>query len=304
MTSEFVYDVPQCPKDNSGPFKDTSITIIMALVAFESLIFAFLVACKFNSVIMPQLYNKIRKIHSDAINNSRWILWFFLVAVRSIVESVLFGVKDLNESLQDIMTIVSVVLHALGAFVLGIALNEQRIHKNMENPGETIAFVPQKHRILSSMWSHLCSIPSCLAFLLILVFIAIIVRAMVPGDTAMYVYWACLAVQKMPVFFLGMHVALVHKSLEVGPSTWTKVILTFAMVFYLPSDMPIEFWGKVLPHTCFLVEASLFDIVLFLFLLCVLLLFIYVRGEYSRNLEIAIWDMVSQIQDTFDFRHF
>jgi hypothetical protein len=166
----------------------------------------------------------------------------------SIVESVLFGMKDLNGSLQDIMTIVSVVLHALGAFVLGIALNEQRIHKNMESPGETIAFVPQKHRMLSNVWSHVCSIPSFLAFMLLLVFIAITVRALVPGDTAMYVYWACLALQKMPVSFLGMHVALVHKSLEVGPSMWAKVILICAMVFYLPTDMPIEFWAKILPR--------------------------------------------------------
>ena len=49
---------------------------------------------------------------------------------------------------------------------------------------------------------------------------------------------------------------------------------------------------------------SLMDLMEFLYGLSLLCFFLFLRGEYLRNMEECIWKTVNQIQDTFDFRRF
>lgn len=83
-------------------------------------------------------------------------------------------------------------------------------------------------------------------------------------------------------------------------------------MFVLAADIPISIWSDIehfIPNPsgrpCLFFIANLGDLINFLFLVGLFFYFIFVRAEYFRNQEEAVWITISKIQDTdFVFRNF
>jgi len=89
-----------------------------------------------------------------------------------------------------------------------------------------------------------------------------------------------------------------------GPSRRSKIYLFIATILNVAGDLPLPIWSKILPGGCVFYIGNWADFINSIYFFSLVFFFLFVRSEYLRNLEECIWNTVSQIQDTFDFRRF
>jgi len=117
-------------------------------------------------------------------------------------------------------------------------------------------------------------------------------------------YLVSFAIQRIPIIIITLVIIVTHRSTNDGPTRQSRVILFIATILYLFSEIPIPVWSYILPSSCVFAVASWVDFMQVIYIISIILYFVFIRGEFSRNMEETIWSTVSQIQDTFDFRRF
>jgi undecaprenyl pyrophosphate phosphatase UppP len=101
-----------------------SAVIVFILIALLSLLFAVLVGFKYNSV---KIFN--RKIRRENISNTTWIMYYMVVAIRAAFLSVEFA-WDISSEAQQIVSVLTLVLHGGVVLMLEFALNHQRRYRS------------------------------------------------------------------------------------------------------------------------------------------------------------------------------
>jgi len=122
-------------------------------------------------------------------------------------------------------------------------------------------------------------------------------------DIFNWLFLSSYVLQRIPIIILVLLI-ITTRSTNDGPTTQSKIFLGLAAGFNLVNDLPLTMWARFLPETCIFVIASYVDLIHLLYLFSLIFFFLFLRSEYLRNMEECIWDTVSQIQDTFDFRRF
>jgi len=121
-----------------------------------------------------------------------------------------------------------------------------------------------------------------------------------PSHLFEFVFLGAFIVQRLPVLLLVAVIVLQ----SLGPTKWSKCYLCLAAVLNIVGDLPENIWANILPGSCIFIVAIWIDFIDTVYLISLLFFFLFIRSEYMRNMEETIWQSVSQIQDTFDFRRF
>lgn len=308
-------NIPHCPSHTPATLSDfgyPSTTFIFIVYAVTTLVFATLIAFKYNSV---KVFNK--KIRTQNISNTLWILYYISMGVRACINAALYGIKfSYNQKLHGLLFDASMILSGINAFTLCLSLNHQRKYRSSAppNPGPVVAGALKETDPLVPKSEVLKKLLDPIEIIFFILFVASLVLYYIAlvetetksksSETFVLVFAASYAVQRLPIFILALIIVL-HRNGNEGPSRQSKIYLFFAGVFHLVNELPPFFWSQILPHACIIVGAiSWVDLLIILNFVSLVLFFLFLRTEYLRNMEECIWTTVSQIQDTFDFRRF
>lgn len=147
---------------------------------------------------------------------------------------------------------------------------------------------------------------------LILALIAIIFEASNPGDVSGFYIWTLLVffiAQKLPIALITCMILFTKRKtpegLALGPTLFSRTVLTIALILNLPNGIPLAYWyfffrNTVLATECIFYIASIFDVVIILYLFSLVFWLLFIRSEYIRNQEAAMFTAMQQTQNIFD----
>lgn len=310
--------IPHCPShDVPHPLKALgypSTTIIYVIYAVTTLVFATIIAFKYNSV---KVFNK--KIRTQNISNTLWIIYYVSVGIKACVNAALYGISSANGTghpdVHGMLFDAAIILTAINAFTLCLSLNHQRKYRSSapSNPApQSGGSVGKETEPLLPRMEVVKRLLDPIEILFFVLFTASLILYYVAlwhdkddknHSLFTLIFVGSYAVQRIPIFVLSL-VIVAHRNGNEGPTKQSKVYLFFAAVFHLVNELPVFFLSQVLPFVCLGNALSWIDILIILNYVSLLLFFLFLRSEYLRNMEECIWTTVSQIQDTFDFRRF
>lgn len=212
---------------------------------------------------------------------------------------------------------VSWTLHGLSTFGLCAALNHQRRFRSTASAGEDVVETDP----LLRRYSKVKRAFSLLDALFILILIAYIALAWLQlnNHNLRWVFFGAFVVQRVPALLLTVVIVFFSRptnaavasgtvtdepSSYIGPSRKAKTMLLLAAVFCVFGDVPLSFWSLLLGQGCIFWIASWVDFLHILYVIGLVLYFSFVRQEYLRLMEEAIWTNVSKFQATFNFSKF
>jgi len=304
--------IPKCPTpDPSSALRHLeypTTTIIFVVYAVTTLVFATIIAFKYNSV---KVFNK--KIRTQNISNTLWIIYYVSMGVRTCLNAAMYGITaHLSPRFHGLLFEASIILAGINAFTLCLSLNHQRKYRSSAPPNPAPQAAGNGAKEVDPMlpkmdvMKRLADPAEVIFFVLfavslILFFLAIYFTG---KDVFVLVFVGSYAAQRLPVLVLAL-IIVAHRNGNEGPTRQSKIYLFFASVFHLTNELPLFFWAQLLPTKCIIWEAiSYIDLLIILNFVSLILFFLFLRTEYLRNMEECIWTTVSQIQDTFDFRRF
>jgi len=292
-----------------------------------SAIFSIVIAAKYNSV---RVFN--RKIRTQNISNTLWILYYLATACRAACDGVRYGLtSDLDNSMLNIFLLISLILHGVTCFCLCLALNHQRKYRSSvsasSNPGaqhpngnannannaNSATSISGSARevdpliVKYSSFKKFVGASEVLFFLLLLLYLIFLYLQIMKSSTIFEILFICaFGLQRFPILLLVVTIAFSSPQVNStdGPTTQSKIFVCVAALINVLGDVPLQFWAHVLPGGCIFIIASWVDLIHLLQFLSLVFFFLFLRSEYLRNMEETIWTTVSQIQDTFDFRRF
>jgi len=305
-----------------------STSIIFAVFAMTSFVFALIIAFKYNSV---KVFNK--KIRTQNISNTMWIIYYLALGARAACNTIRFSLLPTHyELLQYILFSSSLILQGITAFALSEALNHQRKYRSSapSTPAATPTKSQERDPLLRNtpapspspaikgqerdhprsefdvaQWLRRIVLEDFIFFMLFVIFLVFLYLALLYHGQELYVllFLAAFLLQRLPIVTLVLAI-VTHQNGTEGPSRQSKAFLLFGAILYLANDLPIFVWSQILPEGCPLEIGSWVDGLSVLNLIAIIFYFFFLRSEYLRNMEECIWTTVSQIQDTFDFRKF
>jgi len=303
--------IPHCPDKTIGrPFDSLAYpttTIIFVVYAVTTLIFATIIAFKYNSV---KVFNK--KIRTQNISNTLWILYYISVGIRTCINAAMYGIAaNIKDStVHGMLFVASVIIGGINAFTLCLSLNHQRKYRSSAPPNPAAQAAGNGAKEGDPMLPKMdvmkrLADPAEITFFLLFVASLLLFLFAVINKTQVWVlvFVGSYAAQRLPVFVLALVIVL-HRNGNEGPTRQSKIYLFFASVFHFTNELPIFFWSQLLPTNCIWHAISVIDLLIMFNFLSLILFFLFLRTEYLRNMEECIWTTVSQIQDTFDFRRF
>src|SRR5690606_12570047 len=78
-----------------------------------------------------------RKVRKPSISNSYWAIYYFLIALRAVLDSVEYSLApSLSDPILQGLVVGSLTLNALALLALALALNHQRRHRSSFAPRE------------------------------------------------------------------------------------------------------------------------------------------------------------------------
>jgi len=272
--------------------------------------FAVLIGAKYNSV---RVFD--RKIRTQNISNTMWIVFYLAAACRTAFDAVRYGLmKDLDNTMNNAFFVAVMVFHGITCYTLTLSLNHQRkFRSSVPTPPATAgSTLPRESDALVAKQKirHRVSAPEIfftLLFILYLLFLLLVI--LISGQPLEITFMVVLAVQRIPILCLMAIIVFVGPQVSSsttadGPSKKSKIFLFCASVVDVFCDVPLQLWAYILPDSCIFALGSWVDMIHIISFLAPLFFFLFLRSEYLRNMEETIWTTVSQIQDTFDFRRF
>eukprot|EP00026_Physarum_polycephalum_P011500 Phypoly_transcript_11730.p1 GENE.Phypoly_transcript_11730~~Phypoly_transcript_11730.p1 ORF type:complete len:339 (+),score=38.53 Phypoly_transcript_11730:81-1019(+) len=301
--------IPRCPDHppqllNSLAYPTT--TLIFVVYAVTTLVFATIIAFKYNSV---KVFNK--KIRTQNISNTLWIIYYISMGIRTCLNATMYGItaniKDAH-TVHGMLFYASIIVGGITAFTLCLSLNHQRKYRSSAPPNPAAqATAKEADPMLPKMdvVKRLADPAEIIFFLLFAASLLLFFFASYyETQVLVLVFVGSYAAQRLPVFVLALVIVL-HRNGNEGPTRQSKIYLFFASLFHFTNELPIFFWAQLLPAHCIIGGAiSVIDILIMFNFIALILFFLFLRTEYLRNMEECIWTTVSQIQDTFDFRRF
>jgi len=302
--------LPRCPTDWrwTSYISYPSATFLFGILAIAAFIFATIIGFKYNSV---RVFN--RKIRTQNISNTMWILYYATVGCRGIVNAVRYALEQRHEeSLDSIFFLGSLILHGITAFALSLALNHQRKYRSSIPPPQSQP--PKENDPLLAKYSwckRTITVSEATFFVLFVIYIVFLYLQIIKSDNVIYeiLFLVAFCLQRFPVIVLVFLICIGRwNSLSTGnadgPTRRSKIYLATAVILNSAGDLPLTIWNAAFPVGCVFVVASWVDMVHLFYIVSLLFFFLFLRSEYLRNMEECIWTTVSQIQDTFDFRRF
>lgn len=302
--------LPRCPMSWgwSNYISYPSITINFCIMTIVSLIFAAVIGVKYNSV---RVFN--RRIRTQNISNTMWILYYAAVGFRGACNSVRYAIEERQEeSIESIFFLASLILHGITGFSLSLALNHQRKYRSSIPPTTTPSQKKEADPLLAK-YSWCRRTITCVEttfFFLFVIYLIFLYLQIMKSDNRVYEYLflTAFALQRIPIVLLVFLICIGRGSSGMqsgdGPTQRSKIYLAIATFINVTCDLPLTIWNSVFPDGCVFVIASWIDLVHILYIVSLLFFFLFLRSEYLRNMEECIWTTVSQIQDTFDIRRF
>lgn len=321
-----------CPEKNSlHHLGYPSTSIIFAVFALTSFVFALIIAFKYNSV---KVFNK--KIRTQNISNTMWIIYYLTLGARAACNTIRYSLLPQHyDLLQYVLLSSSIILQGITAFSLSEALNHQRKYRSSAPsppPSSTPTKSQERDPLISSrppsgtpspaiktqerdhsrsefdvvQWvRRVIFLEDFIFFVLFVIFLVFLYLALLKHGEELYVllFLSAFLLQRIPIVTLVLAI-VTHQNGTEGPSRQSKAFLLTGAILYLANDLPIFVWSQILPGGCPLHIASWVDGLSVLNLIAIVFYFFFLRSEYLRNMEECIWTTVSQIQDTFDFRKF
>lgn len=302
--------IPRCPKTAQPALlhdiEYPTTTLIYVIYAVTTLVFATIIAFKYNSV---KVFNK--KIRTQNISNTLWIIYYISVGVRTCLNAAMYGITTHNSRVHGLLFEASIILAGINAFTLCLSLNHQRKYRSSAppNPAQAVGNgAKEVDPMLPKMEvvKRLADPAEVMFFILfavslVLFFLAIFFQG---KEVFVLVFVGSYGAQRLPVFVLSL-IIVAHRNGNEGPTRQSKIYLFFAALFHLTNELPVFFWAQILPGTCIIWGGiSWIDLLIIFNYVSLVLFFLFLRTEYLRNMEECIWTTVSQIQDTFDFRKF
>ncbi|KYQ92332.1 hypothetical protein DLAC_06296 [Tieghemostelium lacteum] len=310
-------DVPVCPSGTSinHVFSFPSTSLIFACLSITCFIFSIIIAFHYNSFTV---FNK--KMRTQTISNTLWILYYLTLGLRASSNTIRFSMDREKEiQIEKIFFIASLTLHGFTALTLSLSLNHQRryrsttstqsTHQQQKNrESDPLLQIQQDHGSrslkLKSMLKR--SKISISEIIIIFLFILFLVFLYVEIDKENQIFYDILLtifiVQHIPVLVLVVMIAFSGKG--EGPTQRSRIFIILGAIFNLCNYLPLYFWSEYLPGGCPMYIVSYVDFIQIFDFASLLFFFLFLRSEYSRNVEECIWTAVSQSQDTFDFRKF
>lgn len=305
--------IPHCPVNPPQALQDIgypTTAIIFVVFAVTSLVFAIIIAFKYNSV---KVFN--RKIRTQNISNTMWIIYYLTVGLRTAAGAVLYGLPNpaQNKILHSIFFDAGLILSAINAFTLCLSLNHQRRYRSSAPPNPTPQANPGSQKEGDALLGKSDLLKKSISpaeilffaiFVVNLVFLYVSITNTQHQSLFILVFVGTYVAGRIPILILSF-IIVAHRNGNEGPTRQSKVYLFFAAVFHVSSDLPIFFWNQILPTGCIIFNAmSYIDLLTIANYIALIFFFLFLRSEYLRNMEECIWTTVSQIQDTFDFRRF
>jgi len=302
--------IPRCPASFPIKWVDYPSSTIISLAMFiVGLTFSIIIAVKYNSV---KVFN--RKIRTQNISNTMWVLFYLALAARAACNTVRFAID--NEGVSHVFFLSGLLLHGITAFTLSLALNHQRKYRSTAPPAATTPVGDKSSHgraeaeplLAKSDWFRrsMSPIEVIFFFLFIVYLVFLYIELIKPSIYFWYLFVASFLLQRFPVILLVIIIMTTWSNNE-GPSRGSKMLLFSAMMLNLANDLPLIVWAVYLPNHCIFGVTgylSWVDILSLVNFVSLLMFFLFLRSEYLRNMEECIWSTVSQIQDTFDFRRF
>jgi len=300
------------PKTKQTDMSAYALPIFFVIFAVTALVFAIIIAFKYNSV---KVFN--RKIRTQNISNTMWIIYYLTIGLRSSAAAVLYGVLTTNAILHGFFFISALILSAINAFTLCLALNHQRRYRSSAPtapaPQGAAGSIKEGDPLLgkSDLLKKSISPAEIIFFILFAANLALFYAALREQGKnqkletlLVLIFVGSYIAERLPVLILVL-IIVAHRNGNEGPTRQSKVYLFLGAVLHLSSDLPIFFWDQILPGQCIILNSiSYIDILTIVNFLALIFFFLFLRSEYLRNMEECIWTTVSQIQDTFDFRRF
>ena len=333
-----VVPLPSCPSDDvvgvalSDYLAYPSVSIVYAVVALLSAVFALVALVKYNAV---EVYNV--KVRKASISNSYWIAYFASVAIRSAVDAAEYALAPrLAAPVLEALVVSSLALNVGSLLALALALNHQRRHRSSFAPrdterapsalaGNAAAAAPRDRAVTEAsallvpagagvplverVRGAVASVEAVFLVLALAVMAALAVLFSVGGDAAWVAWLVLYGVQRLPIVVL-LTIILINRNESEGPGPLNKLIVLSAALLALVNDLPVTVWAEILAASrdsvprCVFVVASWVDAVHLAYALGQILFFLFLKREFDRNKEECIWRIVSEQREQFDFRDF
>lgn len=295
----FGHKLPHCPK-HWHVLTYPSVSVIFGALSLVSFIFALIITLKYNSV---RVFNK--KIRTPNISNTWWIFYYLVLGLQNVCNTIQFALgKPKDKELDSILWIISLFLNGCTAFALCLALNHQKKYRSSHPPPVAGDKNQESNPLLPKYWIRKSVGAYEILFVLLLIIYSVLIYFASTRTSNLYniLFLCSFGLQRIPIAVLVLAIIL-HKNAPDGPTNRSKIYLLVATALHISGDLPLSFWAYILPSYCIFVF-SWVDIIHVLYFISLLFFFFFIRSEYLRNQEECIWNTVSQIQDTLDFKSF
>lgn len=312
------YDEAQMCITGSPGIGRVQFGITTMLCVVLAVVFATITYWKYNYVLVIH-----RFVHTSTISNTPWISFFIVAAMQYIIRLVRIVAGSPRGTLDVGLFYSQLFAQGSMTLLLCIAMDYQRRYRSSAPPMLPAGFVlPRGREAIPQETKSLLNISgdidggslakaagkkgglrtiASLAMAYYIVMIAVIIIGEQPHDnsrTDLILKWGFRSViWSMQLAVLVLGALIVCNDDEDGPSKRSKVLLSIATVVYVTCHvLPNGDWQHTLPKGCVYLCFGWTDILDLLIVISLILLFLFMRGEFLRNKETCIYSTVSRIQ--------
>jgi hypothetical protein len=174
-------------------------------------------------------------------------MYYMVVAIRAAFLSVEFA-WDISSEAQQIVSVLTLVLHGGVVLMLEFALNHQRRYRSYSILDKDKKVVNEAAPLLVkplTVYDLVFSWETLFLFLFILYLGALVLHIFIPNKNLLETFWIVYLVvyfiQRIPIIVLVM-IILLQKG---GPIRTSKVFLAVGTVLYLCNDLPLKVWTHI-----------------------------------------------------------
>jgi len=319
-----LYNCPS-PDTSLGDMPHPTVIFTFMITGVVSFLAFIFITIKYNSV---RVFNK--KIRTNEISNTLWLLFYLFLGIRCVLDAVRYGlnvVNDLESTVNMGLYFSSLVLDGVIFLFLTLSLNHQLRHRsspkpppqqrqgstkspgknrNAQDPGDADNYARVRLSFLAVL-----SLESFFFILFVLHLVFLYLNVHNESEVFYWLYISAFILQLIPIIVLTFFIVF-YPAANDGPSKLARYILLIGTLFFISVFAPTSIltdWFLGGPcstdcQACPFYIGSWVDFLQWVKIISLLFYFFFIRSEYRRNMEECIWTTVSQIQDTFDFRRF
>jgi len=286
-----------------------STTLACAVFALLCLVFALVIGIRYNTV---RVFNRRFYTRNTTIN-ALWIFSYFLAGTCATLLTIHHALRDdtMVRTYDRIYFLIFYIVSGFQAAALATSVNMQRKFKSVapvsaQTSAPTDPLIPNGSP--RPLPSNRFGITDLLIILVLIAYLVVFLVYSLHGEDTLNMSIAFIviySVQRALVPFFMFVLVASPNSQERTISPKSKIFIAISAVFHIPLVLPLVMWSWVFKDGgCLLYIGNATDLMVLPYIFSYIFLFLFIRSEYTRNMEQCIWDTVTQIQDNFDFRKF